>query len=57
MHSLEHMRKKAEAREEALHHYHNSAVDGMRNEKPEGAEAGARRDVYHAEPPRYQGND
>lgn len=28
MHSSEHKRKKHEARQDALHHFHNSAVDG-----------------------------
>lgn len=28
MHSPEHKRKKHEARQDALHHFHNSAVDG-----------------------------
>ena len=33
-HSPEHNRKKAMARAEALHHYHNSAVDGKHNDMP-----------------------
>lgn len=32
MHSPEHQRKKAAARAEALHHFHNSAVDGKHDD-------------------------
>lgn len=33
-HSPEHHRKKAEARAEALHHYHHSAIDGKHDDMP-----------------------
>lgn len=35
MHSQEQMRKKAEARAEAIHHHQHSAVDGKHDDMPQ----------------------